>query len=518
VTSPDVSPLEQVGRSSAESCLLNTPNADSRTTKSQKVGRNAPCPCGSAKKYKKCCLRTERSDAHCPAREPTGSGVPGWLVGSRKKLHQFLRYVRQVYSLPQLLGGFTDARRDPTIDTLDVVTSLFFAAVFRIPSINALEGDLKEADFQKLIGKRPKQDTKVFSADVVANVLDTLKLSYGRQAIVDVISKAERNKAFREGSYAAMRCVAIDGWEPFCSYHRHCPDCLVRLIKIKRASGEIEEVEQYYHRYVVALLVGPLIDVVLGIEPVRNERARIAAREKNVDAAEGELTAALRLLDSLHETYGTFIDAFIFDGLYPNGPVLTKLKRLQYDAFIVLKKEDNEPLKEALALWQGRPPCQHVDDSKSKEHIEFWDVDGLETLDTYQGKIRVIRAVVTKPNEKKKTWCVAIVGKRARRVGLPTALKITRARWHIENTAFHQWVTHWNLNHVFRHSANALMAVLLLWSLAFNLLQLFVYRRLKRPRRPKDPADTIRHIVEVMLRDVGTVPEPLCWVELLDTS
>ena len=26
--------------------------------KSQKVGRNDPCPCGSGKKYKKCCGRT----------------------------------------------------------------------------------------------------------------------------------------------------------------------------------------------------------------------------------------------------------------------------------------------------------------------------------------------------------------------------------------------------------------------------------------------------------------------------
>jgi hypothetical protein len=37
------------------------------------------------------------------------------------------------------------------------------------------------------------------------------------------------------------------------------------------------------------------------------------------------------------------------------------------------------------------------------------------------------------------------------------------------------------------------------------LQQLFIYRRLKRPRRPKDPTDTIRHLVEVMLREV-----PLC--------
>jgi hypothetical protein len=62
------------------------------------------------------------------------------------------------------------------------------------------------------------------------------------------------------------------------------------------------------------------------------------------------------------------------------------------------------------------------------------------------------------------------------------------------------------------------LAILLLWTLAFNLLQLFVYRRLKRDRRPKDPTDTIRHIVEVMLRDVATLPQPIPWAALLNTS
>lgn len=54
--------------------------------------------------------------------------------------------------------------------------------------------------------------------------------------------------------------------------------------------------------------------------------------------------------------------------------------------------------------------------------------------------------------------------------------------------------------------------------LAFDLLQLFIYRRLKRPRRPKDPTDTIRHIVEIMLREMATLPEPLLWRALLDSS
>jgi len=475
--------------------------------------RNQPCPCGSGGKYKRCCLEGDE----VIRRQRRGAAIPPWMLHSRGKLHQFERYVCNVFALPELLASLTDKRRTPEISTFDVVNSLFHTAVLRIPSINALEGDLKEGDFQKLIGRCPTQDVKAFSADVVANVLDKLHLDGVCGAIEDVIEKAERNKAFREGSYGALRCVAIDGWEPFASYDRHCPHCLVRKVKVKRASGDIEEVDQYYHRYVVAMLLGPLIDVVLAIEPVRNDEACRDTGSNHV-GHEGELTAARRLIDSLHNTHGTFIDAFVLDALYANGPVMTQLDRYGYGGFIVLKKDNNEPLKEALSLWQGAGPCEEYDDPGKKEHIAFWDSDDIDALDTYQGKVRVIRAVITKADKAPTTWCLAIVGKRARKLARRTALQIIRARWHIEDTAFNQWIQYWNFGHVFRHTSNALMAVLLLWTLAFNLLQLFVYRRLGRPRRPKDPTDTIRHIVEVMLRDVATLPEPIPWAALLNTS
>jgi hypothetical protein len=54
------------------------------------------------------------------------------------------------------------------------------------------------------------------------------------------------------------------------------------------------------------------------------------------------------------------------------------------------------------------------------------------------------------------------VSERARRVSRHTALKITRSRWHIENPGFNQWMQHWNLGHVYRHTANAILAVLLI--------------------------------------------------------
>jgi hypothetical protein len=478
-----------------------------------RMARNAACHCGSSSKYKRCCYDQDE----IIRRQRHSTALPAWILSSRGKLHQFEKYACNVFALPALLASLNDTRRAPEIPTFDVVNSLFHTALLRIPSLNALEGDLKESDFQKLIGRQPTPEVKAFSAEVVANVLDKLHLNGVRGALEQVVDQAERNKVFREGSYGGLRCVAIDGWEPFASYDRHCPQCLVRHIKVKRAGGEVEEVKQYYHRYVVALLLGPVVDVVLAVEPVVNEEAR---RHKVGEHTghEGELTAAHRLLDFLYQTYGSFIDAVVVDALYANGPWMTQLDAYGYGGFIVLKKENNEPFKEALALWQGQEPGEIYDDPQSKEHIEFWDVDEIETLDTYKGKVRVIRAMVTKLEQAPSTWCFAIIGRRARQVSRRTALKISRSRWHIENTAFNQWIQHWNFGHVFRHTANALMAVLLLWMLAFNLLQLFIYRRLKRPRRPKDPTDTIRHIVEIMLREIATLPEPLPWKALLDSS
>ncbi len=482
-------------------------------TPRQRPGRNDPCPCGSHRKSKRCCQPQDET----AARQERGVDLPAWILHSRRKLHLFEKYACNVYGLPRLLGSLSDGRRDPDIPTLDVVNSLFHGALLRRPSINAIEGDLKKADCQRVIGRKAEPGTKAFSAEVISNVLDTLDLGGLRHGVEDVIWKAERNKAFREGSYGALRCVALDGWEPFCSYDRHCAHCLTREVSVKSSTaGEVEKRTQYYHRTVVAMLIGPVLDVVLDIEPVLNAEAR---RDLGEDAHhEGELTAAYRLIDRLHETYGTFIDALVFDALYANGPVMTKLDACGYGGFIVLKKDDNEPLKEALALWEGLDPCQRFYDDDKKERVEFWDADDIDTLETYKGKVRVIRAVITKENGTRKTWCLGIVGDRARKVSRRTALKIARSRWHLENTGFGQWVKYWNLGRVYRHTPNAILAVLLLWMLVFNLLQLFVYRRLKRERQPKDPCDTILSIVAEMLRDVGAIREPIPWEGLANAA
>jgi hypothetical protein len=269
---------------------------------------------------------------------------------------------------------------------------------------------------------------------------------------------------------------------------------------------------------VVAFLLGADVEVVLDIEPLRTADLRRQDGE-STDKHDGEQTAALRLIDRLHDEFATFIDLFVLDALYPNGPAMTRITERGYGAVITLKKETDEPLKDAQALMKDQPPSRVWDDADKREHYEAWDVDEIDALDTFEGKVRVARVEVSPiGGGPSRNWTAAVIGKKARRMSVQTIHRIHRARWHEENTAFNQWTQHWHLTHVFRHTPGAVVAVLLLWSLAFNLMQLFVYKRLRRPRVPRDPCDTIRGLVAEMVQDLRAVLEPVRWPLLLDSS
>jgi hypothetical protein len=258
--------------------------------------------------------------------------------------------------------------------------------------------------------------------------------------------------------------------------------------------------------------------MTLAIEPVRSEALRVQHGESAGCGHEGEIPAALRLLDRIKECYGRFIDAFVLDGLYPCGPVMTKLQELHYGAFIVTRNRDQDPYRFAESVWSLRPgPDAVAADPETGERVEFWELDDVDALKTFAGSVRMLKARVTRANGKQSTWVMAMVGK-AQRAGRLMALRILRSRWHIENTAFHQWVTQWNLDHCYRHTPNAILAVLLIWSLAFNLMQLFFYRRLKKPRHGRPVNDTISGLVRALGMQVGLLSTPIPWELLADSS
>jgi hypothetical protein len=278
-------------------------------------------------------------------------------------------------------------------------------------------------------------------------------------------------------------------------------------------------VTQYYHAFVVAMLIDDRLDLVIDMEPIRSADVRADKGERDIKGHEGELTAAKRLVPRLRKTYGRWIDALVVDALYSNGPFLTVAKNSGFAVFATLQKETDEPLKDALAIWGDKGPdsTKTIEDDKGriKERIELWDCKGIETLDTYDGPIRVVRGVVHGPNDVTKTWSMAVTGDVTR---LPPmqALSIGRGRWHIENTAFHQFTKRWRFDHVFTHGQDAIPALFFIFMLAFNLLQLFLYRNLCCYGRDRgaDVTRTISRLIDEMIDDLARLDVTIAW----DTS
>jgi hypothetical protein len=426
-------------------------------------------------------------------------------------LRRLLGYGHKVYGLGAVLARVRDGRDQPQIAMATVVRTVFACGLFRVRSFNALEPQLAEPQLAHALGlRRGRAGGRLCSVDTLSRALRQADPTSFPEMLSALIQRAERNKVFREGWIGALRYVALDGWEPIAARHRHCAQCLEREVQ----DGK-QRVIEYYHRYVVALLLGPHEELVLGFEPIRNAWARRHAGERHVEGDEGEQTAAIRLLRWLRATYGRWLEVIVVDSLYPNGPFLTVLAELGFAGVVVAKKETDEPLRDAVTIW-GQRPGQVVIDAEARERLELWDCPDCQTLETYTGSIRVVRGVVESLVSRRlprRQWCLLVSGKLTQRLSARQLLRVARARWHLENTGFNQWTQHWRFEHVFTADGNAIAAIFALFFLAFNLLQFFVYRQLKSygRLRGKDPTRTIVRVVDILSAELHRLTGALCW-------
>ncbi|MEK7248699.1 MAG: hypothetical protein AAB092_09540, partial [Chloroflexota bacterium] len=122
-------------------------------------------------------------------------------------------YGRDVFDLRERLAAVRDSRQDPVTSAGLVAASIFFCGLLRVRSLNALEPKLGEKTFRRLVGAPPQLE-ELRSADTLSRSLRKMALETVRQVSLGMVAKAERNKVFREGWVAALRYMALDGWEP----------------------------------------------------------------------------------------------------------------------------------------------------------------------------------------------------------------------------------------------------------------------------------------------------------------
>ena len=282
----------------------------------------------------------------------------------------------------------------------------------------------------------------------------------------------------------------------FPSRHRCCPQCSERKVRVNG-----NEVIEYYHRGVVFHLVGFPMAIPLDVELTR--------------PGEGEVVTAKRLLERAITRYGRFFDVVVGDALYMEAPFFTFCLEHKKDVIAVLKGK-RALLKDANGLSSLTKPKLWTE---GRCRITAWDAEGFTTADGIGVPLRVLHTeeeVTVRQRHRnrwvEKTelhhwwWATTLP---ASRLSTRMLWRMAHRRWDIENDLFNTLVTHWSLDHCFKHEPTAIFNFVLTLFIAFVLLQSFYYGNLKPERRAH--LALISLAMELYL-GVVTMAMCACWV------
>lgn len=385
-------------------------------------------------------------------------------------LKTLLKYISNVYDMGKKINSLNDKRQNKRIKTKAVALSLLLGFMISTRSFNKLDDCLENNDFRKLVPKKLKMPR----IGAVRDSLKTFEIDGLVRVHDEILKKSKENKLYRDGTIDGLKVAALDGVELFSSKKKSCPKCLVRVIN---------EVPHYYHKAVVAAYVGKDPHLVLGQEMLKPDK------DSSSHKGEGELTAAKRLINSLHQKHHNFADVVVYDAIACNAPWINFIKQYNMEAVVRVKNERLNIVKDALGIFSDRE-ADSVWDVKTKNNkitrVSAWseniDMSGVESGIRF---IKFMEDVINlKTGEILKTSEIWIITT-AKNMSLDTLRKITHARWGIENNIFRQLKNQWHMDHCFMHHENGLEATLMFMIIAFNLMQLFFFRRLKNFRERK---------------------------------
>lgn len=299
----------------------------------------------------------------------------------------------------------------------------------------------------------------------LAYVTEHLNVADRRHVLASVAKTLKANKALEGCKLNGLLFLSLDANEHFHSRHRCCPDCCQRHVEVTDAQGHKQRVIEYYHRYVVAQINGPKLNVVLDLEPIR--------------PGEGEGAAALRLLGRIRRVYGArFVDAVTVDAWYAKGPFLRRVERLGWAWVVVLKREDMDVFGEAHRLSQDHPPGRAFADPERPRTVQWWEVKELDFSPQYGRKVRVVRPqeqwgrrIRHEPQTRRWVWASSaeLDGDDARLI-----YRAGHRRWGIENKAFNELAQAYHLEHCYHHEPVSMLAQRLILMLGFVLFSAFV--------------------------------------------
>jgi hypothetical protein len=358
-----------------------------------------------------------------------------------------------------------------------VVKSALLMLWARLGSFHALEEERPGGSWRRWLGG------DLHSADNLGAVAAVTRLDDVREMLRDHYLLRRRKKTLRP-IVPGLWPLVFDGHESHSSFLRSCPRCLRRTVHTKHGDRI-----QFYHRYVLALLLHAEGVLLLDIEPQ--------------EPGEDEMAPAKRLLARALERIPRAFNLTVGDALYLN-PDFCRLALDHGKHFIaVLKNEHRDLLVDARSLFAEAPPTVHRD---GRTDALWWDIEGFTSWQQLGHPVRVARSVETTTVRRQAThkdqtqtiewtWATSLPVQRA---STSAVVHVGHRRWSIENEAFNELVNRWHANHVYKHDLNAMVILWLLLCLAYNLFGVFLARNLKPQLRA---GHSQRHWAELIKAD-----------------
>ena len=359
-----------------------------------------------------------------------------------------------------------DNKRRRTYKTATVGYLLIFAFVLQVSSFNRMKY-LLEDNKKRFMNLLPK-GKRLPKIDTVRETVKSMEVEDVREMQERLIDKIAENKVLRENTINGLRVAAVDGVELFSSKVKCCEGCLTR---------EVDGEDEYFHKAVVCMTVGSDPHIALGME-------MLGPKNDGSDKDEGEMTGVKRLLTNLHKTHYHFADVIVADALYMNAPFINLVKDIGMDAVVHAKDMRLNIVKDALGLFKKRKAdCEFHDTNK---RVLAWDEDNFY-MEGSAHNIRFLKFVeywtTPKGNEmSREMMCITTLPKG---ISAHTIWLIMRKRWDIENNGFRMLKTYFHADHNYVHGKDTNEKILLFILMAFNLVELFLFRRLKNFRELK---------------------------------
>lgn len=373
---------------------------------------------------------------------------------------KIVKYMKKVYNIENELKKIMDARVKPTYKTDQSLLPVLLGFVVRIRSFNELNQMLMNNEFDKVL----KRGSNLPKIDAIRDTLKVADCGQIRGILKNIIVKAKENKVFEKGTIDGYVVTAIDGTQTFNSDKKSCKTCL-------KANKKGKTEQRNFHSSVVLSTIGQGVKLVVDYEQLR-------PGEDQATKDEGELTAAKRLIKSVSENHKSLIDVVVYDAIGCNSEWINACIKSNIDTVVRVKNNNILSIKEVKRLVNKSEPVEHWTDQTMYERVDVYErTFRMKYVDQ---ELRFVKFLMKKPNKKRSQIIIITTAHNIERTSL---FKIIRARQDIENSIFHNLKKECGLEHCFVHGGNAIEAVLGMMFIAFNLVQLFYHRRIKKSLR-----------------------------------